>query len=246
MDRSMKGLAATLLMVTLTGCGLFGGDDGTVVVEPVPLPPEAEVVPEAEVAIAPPPQTVLTRPTDPSERMRVIQSGRSDPFAAFLPAVVPETAPSEAPAARPAQPPSTATPTPGSGTPLPAPSQPGVGQPTSPATPPGEIVLPELPQPQLALQVEVSGITELGGSSHAILRAPGEPVTRTVRPGDRLAGNQVYVRAIDFSNRAEPVVILEEAGMRVSAAVGREPQIMSSVVSSIPPIPALYSAHTQP
>ncbi len=255
MNRPIKGTAVTLLLISLTGCGLFGGDEPTVIVEPAPLPPEV-IEEESELEVPPPPAptAALTRPTDPSERVRVIQSGRSDPFSAFLPPASPPAPPSPPTTQQPSPPsaPSTPAPSPAPGPtvtrPLdPSPSTPG--QPGSPPSAPGELVLPELPQPQpqLALQVQVSGITALGGSSHAILLAPGENVTRTVRPGDRLSGNQVLVRAIDLSNRAEPVVILEEAGMRVAAAVGRNPEIISSAaVPGIAPIPALYSAHTQP
>ncbi|HEY9877227.1 MAG TPA: hypothetical protein V6D29_02165 [Leptolyngbyaceae cyanobacterium] len=80
--------------------------------------------------------------------------------------------------------------------------------------------LPPLPQPQVASAVAVTGVVRVGGETYAIIQAPGEPTSRYVRAGQRLANGQVLVKRIEARGGTEPIVILEENGIEVSRPVG--------------------------
>ena len=85
---------------------------------------------------------------------------------------------------------------------------------------PGIPIMPPIPQPTLAREVEVTGVVTIGNSTQAIVRAPGEPCSRYVSAGQRLANGQVLVKRIEMNPGSDPVVILEENGMEVSVMVG--------------------------
>lgn len=85
---------------------------------------------------------------------------------------------------------------------------------------PGIPIMPPIPQPTLAREVEVTGVVTIGNSTQAIVRAPGEPSSRYVSAGQRLANGQVLVKRIEMNPGSDPVVILEENGMEVSVMVG--------------------------
>lgn len=117
-----------------------------------------------------------------------------------------------------------------------------------PATsgPLGEPALPPLPQPELAKAVRVTGVVVVNGQPRAIVQAPNERVSRTVTVGDRLSNGQVVVKAIDASNRDEPIVILEQVGIDVAVGVGRPGIELASAVAPGAPIRALYSSQRLP
>ena len=94
-------------------------------------------------------------------------------------------------------------------------SRPGI-----PGVPVGIPIMPPIPQPTLAREVEVTGVVTIGRSTQAIVRAPGEPSSRYVSAGQRLANGQVLVKRIEMNPGSDPVVILEENGMEVSIMVG--------------------------
>ena len=94
-------------------------------------------------------------------------------------------------------------------------SRPGI-----PGVPLGIPIMPPIPQPTLAREVEVTGVVTIGRSTQAIVRAPGEPSSRYVSAGQRLANGQVLVKRIEMNPGSDPVVILEENGMEVSIMVG--------------------------
>lgn len=89
-----------------------------------------------------------------------------------------------------------------------------------PGVPGGIPIMPPIPQPTLAREVEVTGVVTIGNSTQAIVRAPGEPSSRYVSAGQRLANGQVLVKRIEMNPGSDPVVILEENGMEVSIMVG--------------------------
>ena len=98
---------------------------------------------------------------------------------------------------------------------IPPNSRPGL-----PGTPVGIPIMPPIPQPTLAREVEVTGVVTIGNSTQAIVRAPGEPSSRYVSAGQRLANGQVLVKRIEMNPGSDPVVVLEENGMEVSVMVG--------------------------
>ena len=99
-------------------------------------------------------------------------------------------------------------------------SRPMGGRPGIPSVPVGIPIMPPIPQPTLAREVEVTGVVTIGNSTQAIVRAPGEPSSRYVSAGQRLANGQVLVKRIEMNPGSDPVVILEENGMEVSVVVG--------------------------
>ena len=81
--------------------------------------------------------------------------------------------------------------------------------------------LPVLPEPTLARMVQVSGILDVDGAEpRAILKAPNEPTSRYVSPGDRLSNGAVLVKRIEMSGPGGPVVVLEESGVEVTRRIG--------------------------
>ena len=206
MRRPVFGITLTALAIALGGCGLFGGDDTAVILEEIPETteePQEFPTPAAELIPVLATKTDLVRPTDPDERLRAIKSGRPDPFASLLTPSKPSTDLKTIKPQFPAVPPGTK---PGS-------SKPANSKPVA--------VLPPLPTADTAKAVQVTGIVTVGSEPQAIVLAPNEKVSRTVKVGDRLARGQVLVKRIDLSNRAEPVLILEEAGIEVSLGIGR-------------------------
>ncbi|MEW5856632.1 MAG: hypothetical protein AB1861_04545 [Cyanobacteriota bacterium] len=82
--------------------------------------------------------------------------------------------------------------------------------------------LPPLPEPNLARNVEVTGVVQVGGETQAIVKVPNEP-SRYVGVGQRLSNGQVLVKRIEVNNGASPVVILEQYGREVARRVGEKP-----------------------
>lgn len=195
----------------------------------VPAAPNAAAIASAE----------LIQSTDPNERLQQIAKSRPDPYATVPIPPPPKPAP---PPSRPNQGQNqqprggTGTANPGGGnTRQPVAGQPGgnatggprtTGGGTSGTGTPGAGVgspiqpLPPLPQPQIASAVAVTGVVTVGSETYAIVQAPGEPTSRYVRVGQRLANGQVLVKRIEARGGAEPVVILEENGIEVARPVG--------------------------
>lgn len=233
MRKTILGVTLILLSMGIASCGGAEGDEPEA--EQTSETPTEQSFPDASPEIPSPPaaKVVLTRPTNPDERLRVVKSGRTDPFAEIVPAVAPDTS-SPRPTPSQGRPPSTvnvpnatapkatapkATTTKASSAPTPS---------TKPSTTPGKIVLPTLPKPEVAQGVKVTGVINLGGRPKAILKAPGEKSTRTVGVGERIANGQVLVKSINLSNPAAPVVVLEQSGMKVRVSVGQEPIALAS------------------
>ncbi|MDB9455082.1 hypothetical protein [Dolichospermum circinale] len=82
--------------------------------------------------------------------------------------------------------------------------------------------LPLAPQPKIAREVVVTGIVSIGEVPQAIIKAPNEPTSRYVQPGQRLM-NGVLVKRIEMRQGSNPTVILEEYGIEVVKQVGEKP-----------------------
>jgi hypothetical protein len=194
------------------------------------------MVPAAPQLASIPTSAELIQSTDPEERVRQINSRRSDPFATVPVPPPPKVTPPPPPAGRPtaAAPTNTggvpATPTAAAPTTTPggAAAQPGgtAAQPTGPGgqpgSRPGEIALaplPSLPEPTQAQEVVVTGVVTIGDRTYAIVQSPDEPTGRYVSAGQRVAGGSVLVKRIDMRGN-EPVVVLEQNGVEVSHSVG--------------------------
>jgi hypothetical protein len=83
-------------------------------------------------------------------------------------------------------------------------------------------ILPPAPQPETARAVIVSGVILIGKVPQAIVKVPDEPTSRYVKPGQRLV-NGVLVKRIEMSQGANPTVIFEQYGIEVAKQVGEQP-----------------------
>lgn len=106
-------------------------------------------------------------------------------------------------------------------------SQASTGQ-SIPLPPPvpdsSETVLPPpLQEPDLASNVAVTGVIQIGSETQAIVQVPNEGTSRYVRVGQRLSNGQVLVKRIEMNEGSDPVVILEQYGTEVARAVGDVP-----------------------
>ncbi len=215
MVRSSPLFLIGMLALLLNSCA--GGGDSTASPSPSPTgspaPTAAAPAPApapakaAEPLVAQKPRAVtsdLIAPTNPDERVKQVklkgsQKGlSSDPFQSIGPGA--DIAPPPLPKPVAATP---APPTPGKGTTAPNPSL--VKLPT----------LPQLPQPELARAVQVSGVVQVGSIARAIVKAPDEPAIRYVSVGQRLSNGQILVKRIEMAQGSEPVVILEQFGVEV-------------------------------
>jgi hypothetical protein len=102
--------------------------------------------------------------------------------------------------------------------------------------------LPTLPKEPEPAGVKVLGVALVAGIPRAIVQAPNEPTSRTVGVGDSLSGGQLFVKDIDMSNSAEPMVFFQQGSLQFSVAVGRDPVMMASADPGLgKPVSGLYS-----
>ncbi len=265
-------LTLSLLSGLMGGCNLLGGGgSGDVAVQQSPQPNASQPFPSPSVpaTISSPSKIALTRPTNPDDRLRVIKSGRTDPFGLLVPAI---TAGSNASDKSASENPSNKT-TLSLNSKTKAASQQKVGDRlvssydnflrglssglTKPSTSPassgassgansGSVTLPDLPaKPELS-GVKVTGVVQVAGSPRAIIQAPGEPASRTVSIGDSLSNGQLYVKNIDMSNLTEPVVIFQQGDLEFAVAVGRDPVLVASAGPSAKPARGLRLPKPRP
>lgn len=86
-----------------------------------------------------------------------------------------------------------------------------------------EALPPLPPEPTLARAIAVTGVVTIAGIPQAIVKAPDEPTSRSVRVGQRLSNGQVLVKRIEIGQGSDPVVILEQYGIEVAKTVGEPP-----------------------
>ncbi|WP_353931507.1 hypothetical protein WJM97_02635 [Okeanomitos corallinicola TIOX110] len=94
-----------------------------------------------------------------------------------------------------------------------------------------EPVLPELPKPETAEAVYVSGVVLIGKQPKAIIKVPKENTSRYVQAGQRLADG-VLVKRIEMNGGSDPIVVFEQYGIEVAKAVGEEPKSESKTASA--------------
>ncbi|WP_017300049.1 hypothetical protein [Nodosilinea nodulosa] len=107
---------------------------------------------------------------------------------------------------------------------LPAPFLPGSVPPS-----PTDIAVAPTGSPifqNLAEQVVVSGVVQVGSGVSVIVTEPGSTVSRRVVQGDMLAGGRIKVKSVDMSGQ-EPVVVLTYDGKDYTRTVG------ASIASSL-------------
>jgi len=183
--------------------GDAAAEDGELFQEMLPGLPNAFDIAQAE----------LIPSTDPNERFQEIEKDRADPYA-YVPVVPPPPEAPPAPEDSPNQ-----TDNQGDGTIVTGPG--GIGQPGTAPEPVPLDPLPDLPEPTVtASQVVVSGMVQINGETYAIVQAPGEPTSRYVKAGDRLANGSILVKRIETRPGSQPVVVLEERGVEIALPVG--------------------------
>jgi hypothetical protein len=261
----------SLLSGLMGGCNLLGGGgSGDVAVQQSPQPNASQPFPSPSVpaTISSPSKIALTRPTNPDDRLRVIKSGRTDPFGLLVPATTAGSNTSDKSAS---ENPSNKTTIAINSKTKAAPQQQvgdrpvssydtflrglssGLTKPSASGTKPsasgansGSVTLPDLPaKPELS-GVKVTGVIQVAGSPRAIIQAPGEPASRTVSIGDSLSNGQLYVKNIDMGNLAEPVVIFQQGDLEFAVAVGRDPVLVASAGPSAKPARGLRLAKPRP
>ena len=99
--------------------------------------------------------------------------------------------------------------------------------PLPPPVIPSSTVQPVLPPPQqepdLAKNVAVKGVIQVGEEYQAIVQVPNEATSRYVRVGQRLSNGQVLIKRIEMNEGSDPIVVLEQYGVEVAKTVGEEP-----------------------
>lgn len=247
LKRSRLHFLFLITPLALAGCGLlpFGGGDETAIdpaATPVPAAPagagtEGTDFADPLVEGGNPPAALnpgvaegLIPLASEDAAARLAQSGRSDPFAT-LPIDEATLAQQGGQAAA-----TVATPLPTLPTlpPLPNFQIPGElfaqepedapeDAPFDPFNPQGDAPfspdLPDLPTPQLAEGLRVTGVVIVKGIAHAIVEGEGLKSTY-VREGDYLLNGQVLVKRIEASKGGPAFVIFEELGLEVYKGVG--------------------------
>jgi len=250
--------AAILTTLALTGCTVGETPTATNTASPQPnasLQPTAQQTtkpqpfnnPVVSTIPAAPPSAVagLIQPTNSTERLDVLQKGRTDPFGQIVePIRTTTTTPASSKLVVPKLPPlptaiqpkpitTAAKPVTKPVTLLPK-KPPQIAQkpkikPVLPTVLAGSVpspqlktVLPPAPQPETARAVIVSGVVLIGKVPQAIIKVPDEPTTRYVQSGQRLV-NGVLVKRIEMSQGGNPTVILEQYGIEVAKQVGEQP-----------------------
>lgn len=244
-------LTLTAVSALMGGCGLLGGGSDTANVQPSPQPTATQTFPTPKVqVITAPSKVALVRPTNPDDRLRVIRSGRNDPFNPLVsPAPKEKTSKSGSDASGSAKSNKTAEKV---GDRIAtsydkfleriSDSYTKSGSGSAPGSSSGAVNLPTLPKEPEPAGVKVLGVALVAGMPRAIVQAPNEPTSRTVGVGDSLSGGQLFVKDIDMSNSAEPMVVFQQGSLQFSVAVGRDPVMMASADPGLgKPVSGLYS-----
>lgn len=247
-------LTLALVPFAVIGCG-ESKEDLSVKPSPQAVASAPFPSPSVPATLNSPSKIALTRPTNPDDRLRVIKSGRTDPFGSVGP--VASVASAGGDVGRGSVSSSSQQQSGnqfaeklfkgilgGLGTPPRSSSEGQSEQPTGGQSEPAAgVTLPELPKAPEPANVKVTGVVVVGGQPRAIVQAPDEPTSRTVGIGDSLSGGRLIVKNIDTSNRAEPTVVFQQGSIEFSVAVGREPVLIASASPFVPnpPVRGLYS-----
>jgi hypothetical protein len=234
-------LTLAFVPLAITGCG----ESKNLSVSPSPQAAASAPFPSPSVppTLNSPSKLALTRPTNPDDRLRVIKSGRPDPFGSVAPEGRLASANAgffggngssysrqSAEANRYERFLRGMRNSGGSGSGSSRDLSGGQSGSSSTTTP--DVSLPALPKAPEPAGVKVSGVLVVGGEPRAIVQAPDEPTSRTVGIGDSLSGGKLVVKNIDTSNRAEPMVVFQQGSIEFSVAVGREPVLIASTAAA--------------
>ena len=252
--------AAILTSLALTGCTIGEPPTTTNTASPQPTPSLQATAPQPP-SLAQPfnnplvsskfpanPGSVdnLIQPTNGTERLVVVQKGRTDPFGQIVePIGLTNTKLPGEKIAVPKLPPLPIATKPIATKPIA--TKPAISLPKKPTpiaqkpfikpalttvlpkvlagsvpSPKLKTILPPAPQPETARAVIVTGVILIGKVPQAIVQVPDEPSSRYVQPGQRLV-NGVLVKRIEMSKGANPTVILEQYGIEVAKEVGEQP-----------------------
>ena len=251
--------AAILTTLVLTGCTIGEpptatnpaspqSNPGLQVTTPKPAQPPSLTQPfnnplvSSKLPVSPGSVDSLIQPTNGTERLLVVQKGRTDPFGQIVESIgvtktklpgekiaVPKLPP--LPTATQPKPIKTIATKPAillpkkplqiARKPLIRPVLPTVLAGSVPS-PKLKTILPPAPQPETAKGVIVTGVILIGKVPQAIVQVPDEPTSRYVQPGQRLV-NGVLVKRIEMGKGANPTVILEQYGVEVAKQVGEQP-----------------------
>lgn len=187
--------------------------------ETQPVAPESGTVQEA---LEPPPTVSGLLPqTNPQQRRSGIIPGRDDPFALIpVEPKVQEKTDGTGPA-----------------------SNVGSSEALTPPPPPepnmeeNSDVVEEKPpvlEADLAKQVVITGVIDLGGVTQIIINAPNEPYTRYVQIGQYVSNGQVLVKRVEMGSGANPIVVLEQSGIEVFKSVGASAAEAEATQTSLP------------
>jgi len=255
--------AAILTSLALTGCTVGESPTTTNTASPQPTPSLQATAPQTAQppSLAQPfnnplvsskfpanPGSVdnLIQPTNGTERLVVVQKGRTDPFGQIVePIGLTNTKLPGEKIAVPKLPPLPIATKPIATKPIA--TKPAISLPKKPTpiaqkpfikpalttvlpkvlagsvpSPKLKTILPPAPQPETARAVIVTGVILIGKVPQAIVQVPDEPSSRYVQPGQRLV-NGVLVKRIEMSKGANPTVILEQYGIEVAKEVGEQP-----------------------
>ena len=255
--------AAILTTLVLTGCTIGEpptatnpaspqSNPGLQVTTPKPAQPPSLTQPfnnplvSSKLPVSPGSVDSLIQPTNGTERLLVVQKGRTDPFGQIVESIgvtktklpgekiaVPKLPP--LPTATQPKPIKTIATKPAillpkkplqtARKPLIIPVLPTVLAGSVPS-PKLKTILPPAPQPETAKGVIVTGVILIGKVPQAIVQVPDEPTSRYVQPGQRLV-NGVLVKRIEMGKGANPTVILEQYGVEVAKQVGEQPAKVS-------------------
>ena len=251
--------AAILTTLVLTGCTIGEpptatnpaspqSNPGLQVTTPKPAQPPSLTQPfnnplvSSKLPVSPGSVDSLIQPTNGTERLLVVQRGRTDPFGQIVESIGVTTTklPGEKIAVPKLPPLPTATqpkpiktiatkpvillpkkPLQIARKPLIRPVLPTVLAGSVPS-PKLKTILPPAPQPETAKGVIVTGVILIGKVPQAIVQVPDEPNSRYVQPGQRLV-NGVLVKRIEMGKGSNPTVILEQYGVEVAKQVGEQP-----------------------
>lgn len=176
----------------------------------------------------------LLQSTNARVRVPTITTGRSDPFAVLatgpvtLPAASTVTKARTQPAATSSSklPPFSLAPLPSVPanspqlTPLPS-------LPNSAALPPAAIPVAPPSRTALADSIDISGVVQVKGQWHVIVKEPNSNTSRYVTAGDYLANGSVLVKKIITGAGADPIVVLQQNGVEVTKSIGAKGPIAS-------------------
>ncbi len=101
-----------------------------------------------------------------------------------------------------------------------------------------------LPDPTEAKSITVTGIMDMAGTSYAIVNIPGEPTSRYVKVGQRLANNRVLVKRIE--SLGTPTVVFQQFNIEVPRQVGQQVVAAAPNAATNSGLPAPNPALTAP